>query len=113
MAYNLYQVQMANAWVERVAKENNTAERFWVQRALDTRHPKAAASDTSSRISSEAPSGYTSKTTFLKNRLELLERELDREKKLREKLESDLGTLKTARNLHTTSTEGGHSAAGS
>eukprot|EP01025_Chloroclados_australasicus_P023600 TRINITY_DN23895_c0_g1_i1.p3 TRINITY_DN23895_c0_g1~~TRINITY_DN23895_c0_g1_i1.p3 ORF type:complete len:111 (-),score=18.69 TRINITY_DN23895_c0_g1_i1:383-715(-) len=100
MAYNLYQVQMANAWVERVAKENTTAERFWIQRAMDAKHPQQNANSevSTSRISSEAPTGYTSKTTFLKHRLEQLEKELDREKVMREKLEKDLGELKSVRN---------------
>ena len=35
MAYNLYQVQMAQAWTERVKKENAMAERFWATRKSD------------------------------------------------------------------------------
>eukprot|EP00798_Chlamydomonas_sp_ICE-L_P016645 gene16645-22895_t len=102
MAYNCYQVQMANAWKERCDKEAFTTEKFWTEQALGNSQELKAGSvakwDTGSvagsKVSSAAPSGYTSKTSFLKSKLEHLENELNREREQRKKVESDLETMK-------------------
>uniref|UniRef100_A0A7S0RNS8 Uncharacterized protein n=1 Tax=Chlamydomonas leiostraca TaxID=1034604 RepID=A0A7S0RNS8_9CHLO len=103
MAYNLYQVQMARAWAERVEKENAMAEKFWTEQALKTTQMAAAysgkqgdaASVAGSRVSSAVPSGFTSKTSFLKSRLERLEAELAVERESRKRVEEDLAMIKT------------------
>lgn len=104
MAYNCYQVQMANAWKQRIDKETTTAENFWTEQALGASQDLKAQShagkwDTGSlagsKVSSAAPSGYTSKTSFLKSRLERLESELTLEREQRKKVEEDLHSLKS------------------
>mmetsp|Transcript_15063 Transcript_15063/g.32655 ORF Transcript_15063/g.32655 Transcript_15063/m.32655 type:complete len:120 (-) Transcript_15063:841-1200(-) len=109
MAYNLYQVQMARAWAERIEKENAQAEKFWMTQAMKntqtltskTGYANDGASVAGSKISSAAPSGYTSKTSFLKDKLEKLETELHMEREHRKKVEEDLEAIKS---LHTTGT---------
>ena len=86
MAYNLYQVQMAQAWIERVKKENAMAERFWATRKSDD-----LLSEVSVRTNATSRS---TDTTVLKARLEALESELARERDYRKKVESDLKMLK-------------------
>ena len=86
MAYNLYQVQMAQAWTERVKKENAMAERFWATRKSDD-----LVSEVSVRTNATSRS---TDTTVLKARLEALESELSRERDYRKKVESDLKMLK-------------------
>ncbi|KAL6757008.1 hypothetical protein V8C86DRAFT_2634149 [Haematococcus lacustris] len=103
MAYNLYQVQMAKAWVERIDKENAVAEKFWTQQATHNAHAPGASythrhhepSVAGSHTTSAAPTGYTSKTSFLKTRLEKLEAELDMEREQRKRVETDLAMIKT------------------
>lgn len=102
MAYNLYQVQMARAWKERVDKEMAIAEKFWAEQALKSSQAAPnngrqgdGASVAGSRASSSVPSGFTSKTSFLKHRLERLEAELVAERESRRKVEEDLAMIKT------------------
>lgn len=95
---------MANAWKQRIEKETSTSEKFWTEQALGTSQELRQASmgakwDTGSvagsKVSSAAPSGYTSKTSFLKSRLERLESELNLEREQRRKVEEDLESLKS------------------
>eukprot|EP00201_Polytomella_parva_P016130 CAMPEP_0175071878 /NCGR_PEP_ID=MMETSP0052_2-20121109/19528_1 /TAXON_ID=51329 ORGANISM="Polytomella parva, Strain SAG 63-3" /NCGR_SAMPLE_ID=MMETSP0052_2 /ASSEMBLY_ACC=CAM_ASM_000194 /LENGTH=107 /DNA_ID=CAMNT_0016339179 /DNA_START=89 /DNA_END=412 /DNA_ORIENTATION=- len=104
MAYNLYQVQMAKAWAQRIEKENAIAEKFWLQQANQNMKlpsspapyvPDDVRSVGSYRSGSVTPSNYTSKTSYLKNRLEKLEAELAVEKERRKKVEGDLAVIKT------------------
>lgn len=112
MAYNLYQVQMSKAWVERIEKENHMAEKFWMDQAISNSpksmpnmshpnmsHPVERHHETTSlagsRVTSVAPSGYTSKTTFLKTKLDRLEAELATERQSRKKVEADLQVLRS------------------
>ncbi|GMH44769.1 hypothetical protein BSKO_12721 [Bryopsis sp. KO-2023] len=95
MAYNLYQVQMANAWVQRVEKESAIAEKFWTQQTGT--QPNRRDDDNRSMVSS-IPSGssrFTSTTQMLKTRLEVLEKELRMEKEHRQTVEDDLKQLKS------------------
>ncbi|PNH04506.1 hypothetical protein TSOC_009334 [Tetrabaena socialis] len=128
MAYNLYQVQMSNAWAQRINKENATAEKFWneprsenfsvgLQSALlgPSHSPPARGGDYYMPLSatvdvayppvagSIAPSGKTSgttKTAFLRSKLEKLESELSAERESRKKVEADLADLKTSMKRH-------------
>mmetsp|Transcript_9199 Transcript_9199/g.16159 ORF Transcript_9199/g.16159 Transcript_9199/m.16159 type:complete len:115 (+) Transcript_9199:148-492(+) len=101
MAYNLYQVQMARAWAQRIDKENAVAEKFWTDQAMKSTQQLGnmgqldAATVAPSRASSACPSGYTSKTTYLKDRLEKLETELHYEREHRKRVEGDLLQIKT------------------
>ncbi|MEW5307278.1 MAG: hypothetical protein WDW38_000374 [Sanguina aurantia] len=97
MAYNLYQVQAARAWAERIDKEQAQAEKFWMQQALKLQQATAnnALSDTASMVTSVAPSGYTSKTSYLNSRLDRLESELAAERIRRGRVERELAALKT------------------
>lgn len=139
MAYNLYQVQAARAWTQRIEKENKIAEKFWMTQAMgetagfnrtdDQQHHHhhhhhqlaenyadspcsvaarsvAAGSLAASRhgggpksvasyVSSAAPSGFTTKTSYMHARLERLETELAAERASRRRVEQDLEQLKT------------------
>lgn len=95
MAYNCYQVQMANAWKERISKEDRVAEKFW----LDQARGDAGSCAGSVARGSEAPSGYTSKTSFLKSRLENLEHDLAMEKEARRRVETQLDTLRSSQSF--------------
>eukprot|EP00227_Mantoniella_beaufortii_P018216 CAMPEP_0197575030 /NCGR_PEP_ID=MMETSP1326-20131121/574_1 /TAXON_ID=1155430 /ORGANISM="Genus nov. species nov., Strain RCC2288" /LENGTH=105 /DNA_ID=CAMNT_0043137725 /DNA_START=117 /DNA_END=434 /DNA_ORIENTATION=+ len=94
MAYNLYQVQMAKAWTERVNKEAAMAEKFWFDRSK--------GGDTASMVGSEFPGSQVSRATtyksatteVLKGRLEALESQLALERTARLKVEADLAALK-------------------
>ncbi|KAG2482186.1 hypothetical protein HYH03_018867 [Edaphochlamys debaryana] len=116
MAYNLYQVQMARAWAERIDKEVATAEKFWHQQSMKSasqpgsphgRPNIASAADGyysddvrsnagSAVTRSAAPTGFTSKTTYLKTRMEKLEAELQAERENRKKVEQDLLLIKNS-----------------
>eukprot|EP00210_Caulerpa_lentillifera_P005219 g4986.t1 len=138
MAYNLYQAQMAKAWVQRVEKEQLLADRFWSNYTTnnETKNPgmeqlmKGNLKDIET-CSSIAPT-YVSDTAstaidtevfqslffesfndedayfamevdfnqceyeqLLKNRLELLEQELLKERQKRVEIEEDLNRLKS------------------
>ncbi|GFR51718.1 hypothetical protein Agub_g14164 [Astrephomene gubernaculifera] len=113
MAYNLYQVQMAKAWAERIEKETAQAEKFWHQQTMKAGNvpapvPGAYPSSVppilmteealsmagSAPARSAAPTGYTSKTSYLRSRLEKLEEELSAERESRRKAEEDLQELR-------------------
>mmetsp|Transcript_38548 Transcript_38548/g.46601 ORF Transcript_38548/g.46601 Transcript_38548/m.46601 type:complete len:98 (-) Transcript_38548:368-661(-) len=95
MAYNLYQVQMAMAWKERVEKENAQADKANAEAAM-ARAGMAVDGSVASMPMSQATKGSNRSysTQVLKSRLDELERELGEERKLREKVELDLATLK-------------------
>ncbi|PNH04507.1 hypothetical protein TSOC_009335 [Tetrabaena socialis] len=122
MAYNLFQVQMSNAWVQRINKENATAEKFLMDQSMGGHsmpaspgpyspgpyspavhvdnlyaEPAYAGSVARSHVAkSVAPSGFTSKTGFLRSKLEKLESELSAERESRKKVEADLADLKSS-----------------
>uniref|UniRef100_A0A7S3VU99 Uncharacterized protein n=1 Tax=Dunaliella tertiolecta TaxID=3047 RepID=A0A7S3VU99_DUNTE len=102
MAYNLYQVQLANAWAQRCEKEKASQELFWTKQAekpllyYTGRQVPAERSVAGSKASSSrAPTGYTSKTSYLKTRLDALEAQLETEKTYRRKVEEDLETMRS------------------
>lgn len=95
MAYNLYQVQMAKAWVERINKENNTSERFWVEQAMKGSGDMDAWSGISeTKTTSTVPTGFTSKSAYLSHKLKELEEKLEVEREYRKQVEEQLKTLK-------------------
>ncbi|KXZ44428.1 hypothetical protein GPECTOR_67g268 [Gonium pectorale] len=116
MAYNLYQVQMAKAWAERIEKENAQSEKFWHEQSLkqgqtpltagltpipaSTQHAYTEAHEVRSvagtAARSAAPTGFTSKTSYLKSRMEKLEAELTAERESRKKVEEDLAQLRSS-----------------
>ncbi|EFJ43418.1 hypothetical protein VOLCADRAFT_106853 [Volvox carteri f. nagariensis] len=116
MAYNLYQVQMSNAWAERINKEMAQAEKFWNQQVqqLEKSGPgprlgvapsevfvgeameARSMAGESAHARSAAPTGFTSKTAFLRSRMEKLEAELLAERESRRKVEEDLQQLRTS-----------------
>ncbi|GLC36780.1 hypothetical protein PLESTB_000783700 [Pleodorina starrii] len=115
MAYNLYQVQMSNAWAERIQKEMAQAEKFWNQQVQNLEKAGASAgrvgvpvgdiyvgeaievrSVAGSGARSAAPTGFTSKTAFLRSRMEKLEAELMAERESRRKVEEDLQQLRAS-----------------
>ncbi|KAG2453224.1 hypothetical protein HYH02_002547 [Chlamydomonas schloesseri] len=120
MAYNLYQVQMAKAWAERIDKENAIAEKFWYSQSLKGstsvpgspsggrssphvgEHFYTGSADARSQAGSvgparsAAPTGYTSKTAYLKCRMEQLEAALQEERASRKKVEEDLNELRSS-----------------
>ncbi|GFH28093.1 uncharacterized protein HaLaN_26522, partial [Haematococcus lacustris] len=87
---------------QRIDKENAVAEKFWTQQATHNAHAPGASythrhhepSVAGSHTTSAAPTGYTSKTSFLKTRLEKLEAELDMEREQRKRVETDLAMIK-------------------
>ncbi|KAG1677374.1 hypothetical protein FOA52_010753 [Chlamydomonas sp. UWO 241] len=125
MAYNLYQAQMARGWQKRIEKENAAADRFWADHAAKARgedpsappayigtghmpsvmaasqpSPTSKTSPASTRSRappSEAPTGYTSKTSYMSDRLSMLEAELQLERAERARMEEQLTMLKTTR----------------
>ncbi len=74
--------------MQRIEKENAQAEKFWTKEAL--KNTTAMLSHTSPAAASVAPSAvpsnYTSKTSYLKDRLERLEQELQLERGQRKKV---------------------------
>ncbi|PNW72649.1 hypothetical protein CHLRE_15g637050v5 [Chlamydomonas reinhardtii] len=119
MAYNLYQVQMAKAWAERIDKENAMAEKFWHSQSLkgSTSLPASPSAGRSPHVGahyftdsaevrsqagsvgparSAAPTGFTSKTSYLKSRMEQLEVALQEERESRKKVEADLNHLRSS-----------------
>lgn len=96
MAYNLYQVQMAKAWVERINKENTSSERFWVEQAMRNSGDMDAWSYAGSeaKSSSTVPTGFTSKSAFLAAKLKELEEQLEAEREYRKKVEEQLKNIK-------------------
>mmetsp|Transcript_35188 Transcript_35188/g.48828 ORF Transcript_35188/g.48828 Transcript_35188/m.48828 type:complete len:103 (-) Transcript_35188:184-492(-) len=100
MAYNLYQVQMAQAWKERVDKENAMAEKAQLESAL-ARTGMDQAGGTGSVASYRTAGTRSTKksynTNVLRGRLDELEAALHEERALREKVEKDLSDLKQNR----------------
>ncbi|KAK3251433.1 hypothetical protein CYMTET_39226 [Cymbomonas tetramitiformis] len=84
---------MANAWKERVEKENVQADKANAEAAImRSDMDGSVASMGRSQASGGSKRSYT--TQVLKGRLDELERELANEKSRREKVESDLAQLK-------------------
>jgi len=100
MAYNLYHVQMSNAWAQRCEKEMAQAERFWTAHA--NKNAESLQENALLRAPSVAPTGSvagtncTSKTAYLKERLDKLDQELQSERNLRRKVEEELAMLKAS-----------------
>ncbi|GAX82439.1 hypothetical protein CEUSTIGMA_g9867.t1 [Chlamydomonas eustigma] len=98
MAYNLYHVQMSNAWAQRCEKEMAQAERFWTAHA--SKNAETLQASALHKAPSVAPTGsvagtnQTSRTTYLKERLDKLDQELQSERNLRKKVEEELAMLK-------------------
>ncbi|CAG9461749.1 unnamed protein product [Pedinophyceae sp. YPF-701] len=107
MAYNLYHVQLARAWAQRVEKENSLAEKFWLTKAVqEGRIPDDAASQasaSSAMTGSTNATGFSSKTSYLKTKLGALEQMLQEEAARRANLEKELqemrGTLRAGATL--------------
>jgi hypothetical protein len=91
MAYNLYQVQMANAWAKRIEKEDALAQKFWSQAAA-AKIPSPPLPD---EPPGKAPGSVASSinTVALKDRLDKLESELALERERRAKVEAELTDL--------------------
>eukprot|EP00899_Mesostigma_viride_P027005 jgi/Mesvir1/748/Mv17349-RA.1 len=108
MAYNLYQVQLAQGWTERVNKENAVSEKFWAEQAASLSPDSTGVLSPSkkkgpSSVASGAGSTYSSTSTMktgasavLKDRLSLLEAELAKERDSRKQMESELEKLRNA-----------------
>mmetsp|Transcript_39502 Transcript_39502/g.117490 ORF Transcript_39502/g.117490 Transcript_39502/m.117490 type:complete len:117 (-) Transcript_39502:842-1192(-) len=110
MAYNLYQVQMARGWQERIEKEQMLQERFWAQQAqLQTspRSPKSRTCDERSRVGAAPSVARTGTTMALVDRLSALEDQLRAERGARQKLEEEVMLLKTSSSLSSTGSKPG------
>eukprot|EP00217_Crustomastix_stigmatica_P004774 CAMPEP_0183792510 /NCGR_PEP_ID=MMETSP0803_2-20130417/2621_1 /TAXON_ID=195967 /ORGANISM="Crustomastix stigmata, Strain CCMP3273" /LENGTH=96 /DNA_ID=CAMNT_0026036867 /DNA_START=3 /DNA_END=293 /DNA_ORIENTATION=- len=91
---------MAQAWTERVNKENMMAEKFWHEwggKTGSVAAPESVAGSvarSAAPTGSVAPSGRTATTQVLRSKLEFLESALKEEKIYRQKVEADLESLK-------------------
>jgi len=96
MAYNLYQVQMAQAWKERCDKENAMQEKAQLENALARSGMDMAGSQASYRTGASRSSKKSHTTNILRSRLDELEAALQEERSMRQKVEKDLYDLKTS-----------------
>lgn len=95
MSYNLYQVQMAQAWKERCDKETQLQEKQQLETALARTGMDMGGSVASFRTGMSQSSKKTYNTEALKSRLDQLEAALSEERTLRMKVEQDLYALKS------------------
>mmetsp|Transcript_10557 Transcript_10557/g.36724 ORF Transcript_10557/g.36724 Transcript_10557/m.36724 type:complete len:134 (+) Transcript_10557:147-548(+) len=103
MSYNLYQVQQAAAWTERIQKEQMIAERFTAERTREAaaKKKKASALDKIGAYGSAPPteagrsgvSRRTGATAVMKERLALLEEQLESERAERKAVQLKLERL--------------------
>eukprot|EP00242_Pyramimonas_sp_CCMP2087_P010154 CAMPEP_0198210524 /NCGR_PEP_ID=MMETSP1445-20131203/20386_1 /TAXON_ID=36898 /ORGANISM="Pyramimonas sp., Strain CCMP2087" /LENGTH=100 /DNA_ID=CAMNT_0043884605 /DNA_START=132 /DNA_END=434 /DNA_ORIENTATION=+ len=96
MAYNLYQVQMAQAWKERVDKETAMAEKAQVEASMARGGMDRPRSVASYRSGESRSTKRSYNTQVLRSRLDELEAALNEERTIRLKVEKDLHELRQA-----------------
>ncbi|XRB00007.1 hypothetical protein NFJ02_08g137060 [Pycnococcus provasolii] len=91
MAYSLYHVQMANAWKERVNKEDLRAEQASAVAAMLAKDRAALTDSSDARTTVTTKTGVTA---ALRTRVSSLEEELKTERSRREEMERVVEELK-------------------